>query len=99
MSGGATILLDAGSQLTDSAGLVINGTGKLTGAGTVTAGTIATTDVDGTGTITASGGTLEFKTQVDTNFATNFHIAATTGSVLKFDAVVGTASILPVDYL
>ncbi len=96
VSSGATVKLDSGSQLTDTSGITINGTGKLTGAGTVTAGTTATTDVDGTGSITASSGTLEFKTQVDGTSTTAFDIATVAGSVLKFDAAVGTSSINPV---
>ena len=89
-----TIALNNGT-LTDTAGITITGT--LTGAGIVTAGTTAATDVEGTGSIIASGGTLEFKTQVDGNgaAATSFTIASTAGSVLKFDAAVGTASVHP----
>ncbi len=58
---GGTIQLDAGSTADRHGGLVIDGTGKLTGAGTVTVGTAAGTHHSGSGTVIASGGTLDLK--------------------------------------
>ena len=51
--------------------------------------------VNGVGTITADGGTLEFTGAVDSTSASSFHIANVAGSVLKFDGAVGTTSIHP----
>jgi hypothetical protein len=55
---GGTIRLDGGS-LTDSSGLVVGTSGTLTGFGTVNPAISGPSS--GTGTITASGGTLELK--------------------------------------
>ncbi|WGD54678.1 Ig-like domain-containing protein [Bradyrhizobium sp. CB1650] len=82
------IKLDGGT-LTDASGLTIDSGASLVGKGTVAA------PVNGTGTITANGGTLEFTGAVDSTSATSFHIADVVGSVLKFDGAVGTASIQP----
>ena len=86
----------AGGTLTDTSGLAIGSGAHLNGFGAVKAGTTAAKDVDGAGGITANGGTLEFKTLVDGTAASAFDIADVTGSLLKFDAAVGTASIKPV---
>ena len=82
------IQLDGGT-LTDASGLTIGTGATLIGKGTVAA------PVDGTGAITASGGTLEFTGAVDSASASSFHVANVAGSVLKFDGTVGTASIHP----
>ena len=81
-----TILL-AGGTLADTSGLTIGTGANLTGFGTVS------NVVNGAGKITASGGTLEFKSAVDSASASNFHIAAT--GTLKFDGAVGTSTIKP----
>ena len=82
------IQLDGGT-LTDASGLTIGSGATLTGSGTVVA------PVDGAGAVTASGGTLEFTGTIDSTTASAFHIANAANSVLKFDGVVGTASIHP----
>jgi hypothetical protein len=81
-----TILLSGGA-LTDSSGFTVGSGANLTGFGTVNS------SVNGTGKITASAGTLEFKSAVDSTSASNFHIAAT--GTLKFDGAVGTGSVKP----
>ena len=78
-----------GGTLTDSAGITIGSGATLSGKGTVSG------PVNGVGTITASGGTLEFMGAVDSASASSFHIANVAGSVLKFNGAVGTASIYP----
>jgi cytoskeletal protein CcmA (bactofilin family) len=89
-----TIRLDGGS-LIDPSGISVGGGAHLTGFGAVSAGTTAANDVDGTGSITANGGTLEFKTAVDGTAASAFDIANVVGSVLKFDSTVGATSVIP----
>ena len=78
-----------GGTLTDSAGITIGSGATLIGKGTVSG------PVNGTGTITANGGTLEFTSAVGSTSASSFHIANVAGSVLKFDGAVGTTSIHP----
>src|SRR5204863_2432105 len=51
---GGKILLDSGATLADSSGIILGGTGQLTGQGTVTANLTYTGS--GTGTVQASGG-------------------------------------------
>ena len=80
----------SGGKLTDAFGLTIGAGGTLSGFGKVTGA------LNGAGTVTASGGTLEFAGTVDGTSATNFHIANVAGSVLKFDDAVGSASVHPV---
>jgi hypothetical protein len=80
-----TIKLDGGSLTTS--GLTL-GSGSLTGYGTVTGSLNGGSP--GAGSVTASGGTLEFKSAVDGSShtpATNFSISA--GATLKFDNAVG----------
>jgi hypothetical protein len=84
-----------GGALKDVSGISVGSGAHLTGFGAVTAGTAAATDVDGTGNVTATGVTLEFKTLVDGTAASAFDIANVAGSVLKFDAAVGTTAINP----
>ncbi|MEK9283021.1 Ig-like domain-containing protein [Bradyrhizobium sp. ISRA442] len=84
------IQLDGGT-LTDAFGLSIDNAATLIGKGIVA----ATVNTSGIGTITASGGTLEFSSAVGSTSAASFHIANVAGSVLKFDGAVGTASIHP----
>ena len=89
----ATLSLSAGS-FTDAAGLTTGAGGALTGNGVVTTGTTAANELQGGGSVTASGGALEFKQAVDqTGAATSFNIA--NSATLQFDGVVGTASITP----
>ena len=78
-----------GGTLTDAAGITIGSGATLSGKGTVSG------PVNGVGTITADGGTLEFMDAVDSTSASSFHIADVAGSVLKFNGTVGTASIHP----
>ncbi|MBR0843457.1 DUF4347 domain-containing protein, partial [Bradyrhizobium liaoningense] len=82
------IQLDGGT-LSDASGLTIGSGATLIGKGTIAG------PVEGTGTITASGGTLEFSGAVNLATTSSFHIANVAGSVLKFDGAVGTASIHP----
>ena len=77
-----------GGTLTDSSGLTIGTSANLTGSGLVTAA------VNGAGTITASGGTLEVSGAVDATTASTINIAA--GATLKFDSTVGTGTVTPV---
>jgi large repetitive protein len=84
------IQLDGGT-LTDLSGLTLNGGANLTGFGTIGAGTT----IDGTGTIIASGGTLDIKGTVDSTNLTAFTIANVAGSDLKFESAVGTLSVHP----
>ena len=89
----ATLSLSGGS-FTDTAGLTIGAGGALTGNGVVTTGTSAASELQGGGSVTASGGALEFKQAVDqTGAATGLNIA--NGATLQFDGVVGAASITP----
>jgi hypothetical protein len=88
-----TIQLDGGS-LTDKSGLTLGSGSNLTGFGTVTTGTTAATELQGAGTVTASGGTLTFADAVDqTGTATTFQIA--NGAKLAFNGAVGTTSLSP----
>lgn len=91
------IVLDGGS-LTVAHGLYLHANASLTGFGVVDAGTTNGFVTSTSPTITASGGTLEFKSAVDpstnsNSSATNFRIAS--GATLKFDAVVGSTSDKP----
>jgi Hint domain len=86
-----TIKLDGGS-LTDTLGLTIGAGASLTGSGTVTTGTTPTTDFDGPGAVTATGGVLDFTQATNSASATAYDVAAVAGSVLQFDGAVGTAS-------
>ncbi len=99
--GASTVtLVGAHAILDNSAGLSLAG-GSITGSGDLA----ADTNLTGCGTVSipldvadlvmASGGTLEFTNAVDGTAATSLEIAAATGSVLKFDAAVGTASVTP----
>lgn len=84
------IKLDGGTLGFDSSfpfSLTVGSGATLSGFGAITGFT------QGTGTIIASGGTLEFKSEVDVVSASAFHIAA--GSTLKFDAAVGTSTYQP----
>jgi hypothetical protein len=89
-----TIKLDGGS-LTDTLGLTIGAGASLTGSGTVTTGTTPTTDFDGTGAVTATGGVLDFTQATNSASATAYDVAAVAGSVLQFDGAVGTGSVHP----
>jgi hypothetical protein len=90
-----TIKLSGGS-LTDTNGIRIGAGGNLTGFGTVTTGTTTATDLDGTGTVTATGGVLDITKAANISTVgpqlNAFHIATVSGSVLQFDGAVGTAS-------
>jgi hypothetical protein len=83
-----TIRIDGGT-LTDSADITIGSGATLIGFGLIAAGG----DIGGTGTITASGGILEFQTEIDGVAASSLHIDG--GATLKFDAAVGTTSVHP----
>ena len=85
---GGHIQLDGGA-LTDASGVTLGGGATLSGKGTVSA------PLSGGGTITASGGTLEFKSAIDSSSASTFQIANVAGADLQFDGNVGTASIHP----
>ena len=90
-----TIKLDGGS-LTDTSGIALsNAAAKLTGFGTVTTGATTTTDFDGTGAVTATGGVLDFTKATNSDSVTVYDIAAVSGSVLRFDGAVGTVSVHP----
>ena len=52
-----------------------NAAAKLTGFGTVTTGTTSTTDFDGTGAVTATGGVLDFTTATNSDRVTAYDIA------------------------
>ena len=77
----------AGGTLTDSTGITLTTGGAISGQGTINA------TINGAGTVTASGGTLDVQGAVSATTATNFTIAA--GATLELDAAVGTASIKP----
>jgi hypothetical protein len=83
------IKLDGGT-LNDNLGLTIGVGARLIGFGVVDTSAAAT---QGTGTIIASGGTLEFKADVDVYSANAFQIAD--GATLKFDTSVGNGNINP----
>ncbi len=86
----------AGGSLTDTGGITLNNAAaKLTGFGTVTTGTGTTTDFDGTGTVTATGGVLDFTKTTNSGSVTAYHIADLSGSVLRFDSTVGTTTVHP----
>ena len=85
---GGHIQLDGGT-LTDASGMTLGIGATLSGKGTVSA------PVSGGGTITASGGTLEFQSAVDGSTASAFQIANVSGADLQFDGSVGTASVHP----
>jgi hypothetical protein len=90
-----SIKLDGGS-LTDTSGITLgNAAAKLTGFGTVTTGTTTTTDFDGIGAVTATGGVLDFTKATNSDSVTAYDIAAVAGSVLRFDGAVGTGSVHP----
>jgi len=82
------IALDGGT-LTDASGITLGSGATLIGMGTVLA------TLSGGGTITANGGTLEFKNAVDGSAASAFQIANVLGSDLQFDSSVGGAAIRP----
>ena len=66
----------AGGSLTDTSGITLgNAAAKLTGFGTVTTGTTTTTDFDGTGAVTATGGVLDFTKATNSDSVTAYHIA------------------------
>jgi hypothetical protein len=88
-----TIQLDGGS-LTDASGITIGTGAHLTGAGTITAGTSNGSYFEGVGSVTASGGILDFVTRVDTTTQTAFDIES--GATLKFEASVGASGVNPV---
>ena len=48
-----------------------------------------------TGTVTATGGVLDFTKATNRARGTAYHIAAVSGSVLRFDGAVGTAAVHP----
>jgi hypothetical protein len=89
----ATVQLDGGS-LTDASGITIGTGAHLTGAGTITAGTSNGTYFEGVGSVTASGGTLDFLTRVDATTQTVFDIAS--GATLKFESLVGASGVNPI---
>ncbi len=92
---GGTIMLDHGS-LTDILGLSIGTGASLTGFGKITGGTDAATDFEGAGTVTATGGALEFTTATNLFAAgTQYHIGDVSGSILRFDSTVGTTASQP----
>src|SRR5262249_41950348 len=73
--------------LADAAGLTIGAGASLQGFGTVTAATA------GSGTILATGGTLEFTGAVDGTVASDIHVGR--AAVLKFDSTVGSSTVNP----
>ena len=77
------VQLDGGT-LTDSGVTLANGA-TLNGYGVVAA------TLSGGGTITATGGTLDFQSAVDGSAVSAFQIANVAGSDLQFDRGVGTA--------
>jgi VCBS repeat-containing protein len=89
-------LVGANAILDDSAGLSLAG-GTIGGLGNLAADTnlsgygTVSIPLNSANTITASGGTLEFTSAIDSSAATTFHIANVTNSVLKFDGTVGTS--------
>ncbi|HEV2334678.1 MAG TPA: hypothetical protein VGS13_04220 [Stellaceae bacterium] len=85
---GGQIQLDGGT-LTDGSGITLGGAATLSGKGTLAATLL------GGGTITTSGGTLEFKSAVDSSAASTFQIANVAGSDLRFDGSVGGGAIHP----
>lgn len=98
---GGTIQLDgAGSILTDVTGVTLAG-GTISGSGDFAANTNLTgwgtvrIPHNSADTVTASGGTLELTSAIDSSAVTTFHIANVASSVLKFDGAVGTSSIRP----
>jgi hypothetical protein len=80
--------------LTDASGITIGTGAHLTGAGTITAGTSNGTYFEGVGSVTASGGTLDFLTRVDATTQTVFDIAS--GATLKFESLVGASGVNPI---
>ena len=76
----------AGGKINDAGGMALaSSSSSLSGWGSV-AGSLS-----GNGTVTASGGTLEFSNAVDgSGTASSFQIANVAGSDLQFDSSVGT---------
>ena len=83
------IQLDGGT-LTDTSGITLSSGATLSGKGTVSA------PLSGGGTITASGGVLEFQNAVDSSTASAFQIANVSGADLRFDGNVGSIGATPV---
>lgn len=84
------IQLDGGTLTdTDVSGITFGSGATLSGNGTLFAA------LSGGGTITANGGTLEFKNAVDSSASSAFQIANVSGSDLQFDSTVGTGGINP----
>ena len=96
----AVTLAGANAILDDSAGLSLSG-GAIGGSGNLASDThlsgygTVSTPLDSADQVTASAGMLVFTKAVDSTTATSFEIAAAAGSVLKFDAAVGTAAVNP----
>ena len=86
------IKLDGGT-LNDDFGLTIGDGATLIGFGVVDTSGAINAATQGTGTIIASGGILEFKADVDVYTANAFNIAD--GATLKFDSAVGTPTLNP----
>ena len=94
-------LVGSDSLLADSAGLTLAG-GTISGLGDLADntnltgyGTVSIISFNSADIVTASAGTLEFTSAVDSSVATSFDIAAAAHSVLEFDAAVGTATTHP----
>jgi hypothetical protein len=79
-----------GGTLTDASGLTAGSGMQLSGFGGVQA------TVDGSGSLIATGGTLDFKGTVDGSAASAIHVGNASGTVLKFDSTVGSNAINPV---
>ena len=82
---GGTIQMDGGT-LTDSAGITLTSPATLTGSGTVAANTA----LSGTGTVTASGGTLDLLGTVNSGLV--LAIAPGSPSILKIDGTATSAA-------
>jgi hypothetical protein len=80
VNGGTIQMAGSSATLTDSAGLTINSSGVLTGFGVVNP-TIGTGD--GTGTIVASGGTLDLVANLASNVGDHLQVAG--GATLRLD--------------
>ena len=79
----------AGGKISDAGGLALASGSSLSGSGTVAA------LLNGGGTVTASGGTLEFQSAIDSSTTSTFQIANAAGADLQFDGNVGTSSTHP----
>jgi hypothetical protein len=85
-----TIRLDAGSTLQDDSGIALGSGSTLIGAGVVISGKNGSGGLlAGTGTVEASGGTLDLRRDIGSLSALTFDIADDPTAILQLDGAVG----------